>query len=107
MTTNTRLKKSIRARMSGTGESYTAARAKIRAKGAGTSGLMHLTNGDSAAISLREALGTDVLPWRDVLHAGPVPSLPPAQLRVARARFLAQRYGRKVGAVAAELRQRD
>jgi hypothetical protein len=78
-----------------TGESYTAARAKIRAEGAVTIGLMHVTNGDSAAISLKEALSKDVLPWPDVLHAGPVPSLPPGHLRLARARFLAQRYGRK------------
>jgi hypothetical protein len=107
MTTNTRLKKRIRARMSRTGESYTPARANIRAERAATSGLMHLTNGDSAAISLKEALSTDVLPWRDVLHAGPVPAVPPAQLRLVRAQFLAQRYGRTVGDVVAELRQRD
>ena len=107
MTTNSRLKKSIRARMSDTGESYTAARAKVRAKRVTATGLMHITNGDSAAISLREALGTDVMPWRDVLHEGPVPSLPAAKLRLVRARFLAQRYGGKVGAVAALLEERD
>jgi hypothetical protein len=107
MTTNTRLKKTVRGRMARTGESYTAARAKIRSHAAATSGVLHVTNGDSAASSLKEALSTDVLPWRDVLNAGPVPSLPPAQLRLIRARFLAQRYGRRVGDVTAELRQRD
>ena len=107
MTTNTRLKKTVRARMSRTGESYTAARAKIMGHAAATFGVLHVTNGDSAASSLQEALSTDVLPWRDVLNAGPVPSLPPAQLRLVRARFLAQRYRLKVGAVAAEVRERD
>ena len=33
-----------------------------------------ITNGDSAATLLRKAgLGTDIVPWRDVLHDGPVP----------------------------------
>src|SRR3979411_2787270 len=101
MTTNTRLKKTIRARMSSTGESYSAARAKIRAGRPASTGLMHVTNGDSAAMSLRQAFSVDAPPWRYVLHSGPVPSLPAAQLRLVRARFLAQRYGLKVGAVAA------
>src|SRR5207237_547585 len=50
---------------------------------------------------------TYVLPWRDVLNVGPVPALPAAQLRLARARFLAERYGQTVSAVGAELRDRD
>src|SRR2546421_4111062 len=104
MTTNARLKKNIRARMARTGESYTAARAKLKAA---TGGLLHITNGDSAAGSLREALSTYVLSWRDVLNVGPVPALPAAQLRLARARFLAERYGQTVSAVGAELRDRD
>src|SRR3982074_3791733 len=76
MTTNTRLKKTVRGRMARTGEAYTAARANIRSHAAATFGVLHVTNGDSAATSLKEALSTDVLPWRDVLHVGPVPSLP-------------------------------
>ena len=107
MTTNARLKKNIRARMARTGESYTSARAKLKASSAAASGLLHITNGDSAAGSLREALSTYVLPWRDVLNVGPVPALPAAQLRLARARFLAERYGQTVSAVGAELRDRD
>ncbi len=36
--------------------------------------MLHLTNGDSAADLIREAgIGGKVLPWRDVLHMGPVP----------------------------------
>jgi hypothetical protein len=34
---------------------------------------LHVTNGDSTAITLREtSLGGDVLPWRDVLNEGPL-----------------------------------
>lgn len=53
---------------------------------------LHITNGDSAlgriaGIGLRGSL----LSWLDVLHEGPVPALPPDQLRVVRARFIAER----------------
>ena len=53
--------------------------------------MLHVTNGDSAAERIR-ALGLpgDVLPWRDVLHDGPVPRCADdAELRCVRARFLA------------------
>lgn len=53
--------------------------------------MLHVTNGDAAAEKIRAlGLGGDVLPWRDVLHEGPVPA--PAtldSLRPFRARFLA------------------
>lgn len=53
--------------------------------------MLHVTNGDAAAERLREAgFEGSVLPWRDVLHEGPVPAnLGPKYLRAARARFLA------------------
>ncbi len=53
--------------------------------------MLHVTNGDSAAQWLRMAgVGRQVLPWRDVLHEGPVPAgLDEDRLRVARAAFLA------------------
>jgi hypothetical protein len=52
---------------------------------------LHVTNGDSAATTLRETVfGEDVLSWADVLHEGPVPLLPPAELRATRARFLGE-----------------
>ncbi|MDH3637337.1 MAG: DUF1835 domain-containing protein [Gammaproteobacteria bacterium] len=36
--------------------------------------LLHITNGDSAANLIRLAgMPGDILPWRDVLHEGPVP----------------------------------
>jgi DNA-binding transcriptional MerR regulator len=53
--------------------------------------LLHVTNGESAGNTLRQTgLGGAVLSWQDVLHDGPVPALPPAELRVVRARFLSE-----------------
>jgi hypothetical protein len=53
--------------------------------------VLHITNGDSAGGSIQESgIGGDVLPWRDVLHEGPVPAdLDLEQLSVVRAEFLA------------------
>lgn len=53
--------------------------------------MLHVTNGDSVADLLRQMFPDDAcLPWRDVLHEGPVPSgLSPEELREVRARFLA------------------
>src|SRR6187399_3573399 len=52
--------------------------------------MLHITNGDSAAGTLRETtLGGDVLAWRDTLHEGPVPAVPRRELLRTRARFLA------------------
>lgn len=53
--------------------------------------VLHVTNGDAAVPALRAA-GAEghLLPWRDVLHDGPVPAgLGPAELRGVRAHFLA------------------
>jgi DNA-binding transcriptional MerR regulator len=53
--------------------------------------LLHVTNGESAGNTLRQtALGGAVLSWQDVLHEGPVLPVPPAELRVVRARFLSE-----------------
>ncbi len=51
---------------------------------------LHITNGDSAAGGIRAVDGTgDILPWRDILHDGPVPSgLSLAELSRVRAKFL-------------------
>jgi hypothetical protein len=53
--------------------------------------MLHVTNGDSAAISLRRTGVTgDVIAWRDILHEGPTPSgLPLEGMSDVRARFLA------------------
>jgi hypothetical protein len=52
---------------------------------------LHVTNGDSAVAALAAGgIEGRILPWRDVLHDGPVPAgLAPAELAAERARFLA------------------
>lgn len=59
-------------------------------------GRLHITNGDHAAKAIRFAgLAHDILPWRDVLHDGPVPAaLKLNELSRVRAEFLAiSRWG--------------
>ena len=55
--------------------------------------MLFITNGDSAARRIRTSgLAGEVLPWRDVLHEGPVPSgLSQEELADVRAQFLAER----------------
>ncbi len=52
-----------------------------------------ITNGDEAVARMKEArIGGEILPWRDILHEGPVPaSLSLEELSAVRARFLARR----------------
>jgi Domain of unknown function (DUF1835) len=69
--------------MTKTGASYTAARAQPLVADA-----LHVTNGDSAAGSLRKLGLAPVLAWRDALHDGPVPDVPDDELRAVRAEFL-------------------
>jgi hypothetical protein len=70
--------------------------------------LLHVTNGDSAANTLRgTALGGAVLPWQDTLHAGPVPALPRQQLLRTRARFLADCGWGRPQALLSSLERRD
>ena len=69
--------------------------------------LLHVTNGDSTAGTLRQtALGGTVVAWRDALHEGQVPAGDDEGVRAARARFLAT-TGIAEGDVLAELRARD
>ena len=53
--------------------------------------MLHITNGDSTVYGLREGgMEGEILPWRDVLHEGPVPAdLAEDELNDVRARFLA------------------
>jgi hypothetical protein len=87
MTRQADFKRRVRARMEKTGESYTAARTQLLA-GAGA---LHVTNGDSTAMTLRETglVSERLVVWRDVLHEGPVPDVGEAELRAVRAEFLA------------------
>src|SRR6185436_19241378 len=71
--------------------------------------MLHITNGDVVVERMRDGgLPGEYLPWRDVLHEGPVPltsSL--AELSLIRARFLAEcGYGDET-ALAADFRNRD
>jgi hypothetical protein len=75
--------------------------------------LLHVVNGDSAGGNLKVARvpGT-VLPWRDVLHEGPVPAgLSLEDLSRVRARFLATLGGDHAGEeprdIAGEIEERD
>src|SRR3954449_3042677 len=70
--------------------------------------VLHLTNGDSTIEIMRRArIGGDTVPWRDVLHEGPVPALAPAELRPVRARYLARLGFPEAGQLEAELCARD
>ncbi|GAB3424559.1 hypothetical protein [Flindersiella endophytica] len=111
MTKDASFKQRVRARMAKTGESYAAARAQLdrfqppaeadpapvltrRESAEGTEisirledNVLNVTNGD-AVVEVLQTPGVQVLPWRDVLHDGPVPALPDDRLREVRARFL-------------------
>jgi len=52
--------------------------------------LLHITNGDHAVAVIGQAVQGTILPWRDVLHEGPVRAgLPLEALSQERARFIA------------------
>lgn len=71
--------------------------------------MLHVTNGDHAAEAIRALdLPGEVLPWRDVLHEGPVPAgLPLPELSAVRARFIAGRGWGAEEEVARGFRERD
>jgi hypothetical protein len=70
-------------------------------------GALHVTNGDCAEALLRETgLAREILPWRDVLHEGPVPAVGAGELRRIRAAFLADAGAADMGALA-DLTERD
>ncbi len=68
-----------------------------------------ITNGDEAAQRMREAgIRGEILPWRDILHEGPVPpSLALEELSAVRAEFLAQRGWLPQEELHAAFRSRD
>jgi hypothetical protein len=70
--------------------------------------MLHVTNGDSAASTLRQtSLGGAVLPWRDVLDAGPVPDGPRGELLRARAAFLSGCGWGSAAGLQSSMEQRD
>jgi len=68
-----------------------------------------ITNGDAAGESLWRSLpGAEVLPWRDVLHEGPVPlTATLEELTAIRVEYLAGAGGGEIGAIEFELTARD
>jgi hypothetical protein len=68
---------------------------------------LHVTNGDSTVPGIvGTGLAETILPWRDVLHEGPVPEVPDPELRRIRARFLAGEDAADVGTLQ-EFERRD
>lgn len=71
--------------------------------------MLHITNGDITAALINDTgIGGDVLPWRDVLHEGPVPAgLDLEAMSRVRARFLADSGWSSAREVMVEFEQRD
>ena len=71
--------------------------------------VLNITNGDCAVAVMRQAgVKGDILPWRDVLHEGPVPeNLSLDELAEVRARFIAERGWGEFEKVKKGFRQRD
>ena len=70
---------------------------------------LHITNGDGAVGLLRTLLGpVDILPWRDILHEGPVPAgLNRYELSAVRATYLSGMSGYPFAEIMDTFRQRD
>lgn len=71
--------------------------------------MLHITNGDAAAENMRAAaIAGTVLPWRDVLHEGPVPcGLSLEELSDVRAKFIASLGWGSEEQVRSEFARRD
>ena len=70
---------------------------------------LHFTNGDSAAGTMREGgITGEIIPWRDVLHEGPVPEgLSLAELSQVRAKWLTRSGLGDLAAIEREFAERD
>jgi len=71
--------------------------------------MLHITNGDCAAELIRACgIGGEVLPWRDVLHEGPVPAgLELQELSRLRARYIAEQGWGELAQLQERFRERD
>ncbi len=71
--------------------------------------ILHITNGDSAVGLMKQAgIEGEILPWRDVLHDGPIPAdLPLDELSGVRAQFIADQGWGAYTDVREGFRQRD
>ena len=70
--------------------------------------MLHVLNGDATRHTLeRSGVPGEMTVWADVLHDGPVPDLPAAQLRRARTEHLAGTFGATPAVVEREWRRQD
>ncbi|HEV3009109.1 MAG TPA: DUF1835 domain-containing protein [Burkholderiales bacterium] len=70
--------------------------------------MLHITNGDCAVAVLSQAVSGSILPWRDVLHEGPVRAgLSVEALSAERARFIAEAGWGDIAEVARSFAERD
>ena len=70
--------------------------------------MLHLTNGDCAVAVISQAVSGAFLPWRDVLHEGPVRAgLSLEQLSAERARFIAEAGWGDLPGVLKSFQERD
>jgi len=70
--------------------------------------MLHITNGDCAAAVISQVVQGTILPWRDVLHEGPVRAgLPLEELSAQRARFIADAGWGEFTEVLENFRERD
>jgi len=116
MTRQADFKRRVRARMAKTGESYAAARGRLLAERPGETrdfsaldwvpGALHISNGDATDIP-GTGLARRVIYWRDVLHEGPVPDVPPAELRRIRVDYLTGYQGVERGETMRQFTERD
>lgn len=81
---------------------------RLRDAASARGSLLHITNGDSAAGTLRQtSLGGEVLAWQDALHEGPVQAGPRELLLQRRAGFLSGCGWGSSDAILSSLEQRD
>ena len=70
--------------------------------------MLHITNGDCAAGVIAKVASGEILPWRDVLHEGPVRAgLSLEELSAERARFIADAGWGSFPEVSEEFEKRD
>lgn len=116
MTRQADFKRRVRARMAKTGESYATARSRILAGHQGTvpddspldwmPEALHISNGDATDVP-GTGLARRVMYWRDILHEGPVPEVPPAELRQIRVDYLTGYNGVERAGAMRQFTERD
>ncbi len=69
-------------------------------------GALHISNGDATDVP-GTGLARRVIYWRDILHEGPVPEVPPAELRRIRAGYLTGYQGAGRAGIMRQFTERD